>query len=125
MGNPETRETKEFVTPVGKNKIVAYSYLTGREKRAISDVFLRSTKFSMDENQKIKTDSVDATLTNKSRDRAISLIVVSVDGVKEDVVNKILDLRNEDYEFVVAEIDKITEPTDKKKLSDGKTNTGN
>lgn len=109
------RETREITTPVGKSKVKIYSYMTGREKREITNVFLSAAKFSVGSDQQFKTDNVDATVTNKARDKAMELLVVSVGDSDENMIERILDMRSEDYDFISKEIDKITQPTDKKK----------
>lgn len=109
------RETKEITTPIENHKVVIYTYLTGREKRELTNIFLSSAKFSLENNQGLKADNFDATVANKAKDKAINLLVLSVDDNKENILDKLLDMRSEDYDFVSQEIDKLTNPTSKKK----------
>lgn len=103
------REYIDFVTPVSKTKIVIKGWLTGREKRAIQAVYLNEASFK-GEAVEIKGD-----LVAKAQDEAIRTVVVSVGEVKgepEKVLNALLDLHDEDYQFVVAEINKMTRDKD-------------
>lgn len=43
----------------------------------------------------------------KSTETAIKIVVVSVDGKKENILERLRSLRKEDYLFVLDEIDKI------------------
>ena len=45
-------------------------------------------------------------------------MIVSINGSNENIVDTVLDMRDEDFNFIVAEIDKITwgiDEEDKKK----------
>lgn len=102
------RDTKEIITPIGKHKVVLKEWITGREKREIRKPYLEGMKFSLEEG-KAKTEEIDANaLIEKSENKAIETIVVSIDDDKEKILEKILDMRDKDYEFIVDEINKIT-----------------
>jgi hypothetical protein len=45
----------------------------------------------------------------EAQDSAIRLVVVSVDGQTDDVVNRVLDLPAQDYKEVIAAINEVTE----------------
>lgn len=105
-------ETKIVETPVGKNKVELKSFITGREKRALKGVFLKGMKVEM-EGDKAKSSPVDMEkLTNDAEDIALTTIIVSIDGVKEKIIDKILDMNSKDYDFVVEEVNKITKDND-------------
>lgn len=107
------RETKEITTPVSQNKIVLKAWITGREKRAISQVYLDGANFdtnNVDKDGALKNASFKGDIVNKAQDATINAIAVSFDGLTEKVLDSILDLRAEDFEFIVAEINKIANP---------------
>lgn len=113
------RETKSVVTPVGKDTVVLNSWITGREKRAISQVYLDGASFDAsvtDKDGGLKTTVFKGDLVNKAQDASILAVVVSINDKKEDIVNTLLDMRAEDYEFVINEINKITSPKDEEEL---------
>lgn len=103
------REYITIDTPVSKTKVVLKSWLTGREKRTIQAVYLNEASFK-DNAVEIKGD-----LVSKAQDEAIRTIVVSVGDVKgepEKVLNALLDLHDDDYQTVIAEINKLTREKD-------------
>jgi hypothetical protein len=106
------RETKIIITPVGKKNIEIHTYITGREKRALTNVYLDG-KLGFDiENQKV--DNISHDMIDKAQDLAFKTCVVSIDGKKDgeiQLVEAILDLQSPDYDFVVAEINKVTTGT--------------
>lgn len=100
------RETKTIETPIGKHKVEMYTYLLGREKRALTNVFLNGDfDFDAEEN---KVKKMDYGLIDKAEDLAFTTVVVSIDDSKEDILNKILDMRNEDMVFVKNAVNEIT-----------------
>jgi len=109
------RETKEIVTPVDKHKVVIKAWITGREKRALGRPFLSGMKFSVTEGEPKAEDINPGELMEKAENIAIETIVVSVNGQTEKIVDKILDMKEKDYEFVKSEINKVTTEVDFRK----------
>jgi len=108
----EKREQKEITTPVGKNKLVINAWLNGMEKRDLRKVFYGGMKVGV-KGQEPNISDIDMTvLMEKAEDLAIKLIVVSVDGKKDDVLGSILKMQDRDYSFVIAEINKISADKD-------------
>ena len=108
------RETKEIVTPIGAIKVVLKSWLTGRESREIRSVLLDNVDFSAvpkDANQEsdlVPDYKIKGSVLEEAQDKAFETVIVSVDGKTEKVADIVLDMRDEDFDFVVKEIDKIT-----------------
>lgn len=100
------RETKTFETLIGKNQVEIKTYLTGREKRALTNVFLTSELNFDPDNGSVK--GMNAELIDKAQDLAWQTVIVSIDGSNENIVDKILDMRVEDYNQVIEEVNKIT-----------------
>jgi len=100
------RTTKTFTTPFSNQKIEIKTYLTGREKRQITGVYLNNNLEVNKDTQNIKGISGD--MIDKAQDLALEIIVVSIDDSKEDIINKILDMREVDFNAVVEEVDLIT-----------------
>jgi hypothetical protein len=106
------RQTFEFTTPAG-HKVVLNTYLTGREAQELKSVMFSSLKMSMDDVQTAKVGLADvptAFLVEQEK-KALGYLVVSIDGDPADPVAKLLDLPSSEYEAVVKEINKITNPT--------------
>ncbi len=100
------RETTTILTPVSKIAVEIKTYITGREKRALAEAY-----FSKDIQVNAETKQVtgiDLSQVNRAEEKAWEIVIVSVDGSKEGVANAILDMRAEDYSFVVAKVNEIT-----------------
>ena len=108
------RETKTIILPITKIEIEINTYVTGREKRALTNLYLGGNlDYDMD-NQKVK--GLNMEIVDKAQDLAWKTVVVSFGGKKEgedgfSIVDAILDLRAGDYQFVVDAVNEIT--TDK------------
>lgn len=99
------RETTSFKTPVSQQEVVIKSWLTGREKRKIQEVYLNEMSFKGGEDASY---DLRGELVNKAQDVAIQTVVVSVDGKAENILDILLDMRGQDFDFVVEQINKIT-----------------
>jgi hypothetical protein len=49
------------------------------------------------------------TVLAEAQDSAIRLVVVSVDGQTDNVVDRVLDLPSQDYKEIIAAINEVTE----------------
>lgn len=104
------RETKIIITPVSKQKVEIYTYITGREKRSMVNVFLDGkVNFNSDTQQ---LGGISSTTVDKAQELAWNTVVVSIDGVKENIVDRILDMRDIDYNFVVNAVNEVTKDQD-------------
>lgn len=112
------RETKEITTPIGNNKVVLKAWLTGRERREIRSVLLDNVNFSAgskgaDQEGDLQPDyEIKGSILEEAQNKAMETVVISIDGVAENIVDTLLDMRDTDFEFVSEEINKITGDTD-------------
>jgi hypothetical protein len=106
------RETKDFQTP-GGHVVVFNAYLTGREAQELKSVMFAALKVNMDDVQsgKVGIGEVPSAFLVEQEKKAMSFLVVSVDGDSITPVDKLLDLPSSEYAAVVAEINKIQNPT--------------
>ena len=113
------RETKTIITPVGKHKVVVRAWITGREQEEISRPLMECMKMS------VKSDTPEIEAQNavgaleEVKHKKIETVVVSVDGNKEKVLDLVLDMRNTDFNFVIAEVESIAETKDFTKPESG------
>jgi len=106
------RETKEIVTP-GGHKVMLRTYLTGREANELKAVMYSAFKMNMDDAQsgKVGMEKVSGEFMIEQEQKAIGLLLVSLDENTEDALNRLLDLPQTDYDAVKMEVEKITNPT--------------
>lgn len=107
------RETYEYTTS-GGHKIVFYSYATFGDTREITKVFLDEVSVGVEGDQKTM-GAISGSKVFESQNKAIQLLVVSVDGEKENILDKINSLRPEDGQEVLEQLDKIQQGIGKKK----------
>ena len=96
------KKTISFTTPVQKHKVVIKGFLTGFDQETIDW-------------QHEVVDDEQITGVQRATRKTIELAVVSIDGEEKDVVDKWLAMDLRDYQEVIAQINKITEPLSKKK----------
>lgn len=103
----DLRETVEVTTPLTNKKIILKGYVNGRIKQAISAALFGDSTFSAG-------DPKSATFSGKaiqdSTNVAFEQLVLSIDGSSDNILESILDLPEDDYEFVKTEVDKIQRP---------------
>ena len=99
------REIKTIKTPIDGHEVAIKTYLTGREKRALTSVFLKGG-LSFDISGEIK--GLQGSIYEEAENLLFQTIVVSIDGKAEDIVNTILNMRAEDYQFIVNEVNKVS-----------------
>lgn len=100
------RETKKITTPLSAQVVELRTYLIGREKRALQNIFLgKNLAVSLDAQN---ITGIDAEVLEKAQELAWNTVIASIDGNAENIVEKVLDMRSEDYEFVLAAVNEIT-----------------
>ena len=113
-----TRETRELKTPVDEVKIEIKTYITGREYEEIEDIIYSEIKVSaaVDKgSQSAEAGMKDGSFMKKQTHKAIELLITSVNEKSEGVLEAVLDLKKEDYLFVISEIEKVTKDKGVKK----------
>lgn len=113
------RPTKEFTLPISGSKVVLKTWMSGGEWQEMQNELFAGMKINPMEPQ---TGQFDGLMMAKASEKALQLLVVSIDGVAEDCVKKLKEMHFKDYRFVVDEVNKITQDTGDKneKKSEGK-----
>lgn len=118
----EDRETFEIVTPVKGHVVVLRSWITGRESQKIDGAMFKGVGTTQD--GKRLTPKLSESMLSDQENASIEVVVVSVDGKENDIVNAILNMRAKDYSFVVAEVAKVVDgDVDEKKENSSETST--
>jgi len=106
-----SRETKEIKTPIDGHKVFIKTYITGREYGEIEDILYSGIKISAIADGRgagANANLDDGSFIKKQTHKTIELLVVSVNGKTNNVLNDVLDMKKDDYLFVVDEIEKVT-----------------
>ena len=113
MSNENTVE----ITTVGGYKVLFSTFITGRQKRYITDSFLEDVEIKGDAKETSSSFSMKGTKTNVANDRAIEAVVLKVEGptvnAEAKILDQVLDLPADDYAEVMKKAEEIT--GDKKK----------
>lgn len=98
--------THKITTPVGKAEVEIKSWITGREAEYIDELMYEAVAVKADMTGKADIGSIDLKkIISETTHRKIETFVVSVAGSKENILNSVLDMHEDDYQFVVASID--------------------
>jgi hypothetical protein len=105
------RETREFVTP-GNHTVLLRTYLTGKESNELKAIMYADLKITAADaaGGKVGLADIPASFMLTQEKKAVEFLVVSIDGQTENVIDKLGDLTESDYNAVLAEIQKIRVP---------------
>jgi hypothetical protein len=113
------REVISIETPIQKVKIEVKAWLTGGERDRITSVMTEAMTYSVKKTEKDGEEKVDVVGDNTKFDGALFIrrrnamleqAVLSVGGEKDNILERILNLRDKDMDFVIEEVKKIVEP---------------
>lgn len=118
----EERETHEIVTPLTNKTIVCFDWINGREKQKIDGAMFKSIDTSgVGTNMKPR---MSETMLAEQENATLAAVIVSIDGTQENLVDRVLDMRVQDYEFVLQHAqDIVAGNLDEKKETASETST--
>lgn len=103
------RETIPFETPLKKKKVVLYTYLTGREYEYVQTPLFEAMEMEPTEpGRPVKVGKMNVAKVQDSTHRLLEKMVVSVDGKTDRVVDTLLNMPQEDYQFIVDQVNILT-----------------
>lgn len=109
------RETKKIILPKSNIVVEIYTYLSQRGYEAIRYPFIRDKKIKFVEGKGVVSEgdnAISMSSMTESNKANIKYMLYSVDGKTgtiDSLYDMIIDLCQEDYNFVVKEINKVTE----------------
>jgi uncharacterized protein YdbL (DUF1318 family) len=106
------QDTISCTTPVGRKLVVIKAWLTGRDEVAIQNAIQSKLDITMGMDGSGSGATAKGDMLTAGQDKALELLIVSVDGDTSDLVNKVLDMRAEDYRYVRDQINKVTNPSE-------------
>ena len=102
----DNREKKTAITPSG-HKVEMYTYSTGREAREIEGAYLKNCKMEMVAGSPTLKE-IDLSAQSTAEDAMIKLLVVSVNGSNDNILDKVLDMEKVDYDAIIKELNEVT-----------------
>ena len=95
---------KTIETPIAKAKLEIKDWITGQEAEHIEAALLEAVKATPEKSGNIKFGEYNIAAINEQVHREIEAFIISINGVKENILKEVLSLPDEDYEFVKKEV---------------------
>ena len=98
--------TRMITTPIGSQEVEVRSWISGRQAEYIDELMYEAMAVKADLTGKTDIGNIDMKkMISETNHRKIEIFVVSIDGVKDDLLNKVLDMHEEDTKFVLDAIE--------------------
>ncbi len=98
--------THKITTPIGSQEIEIKSWITGRQAEHIDELMYEAMAVKADMAGKADIGSIDMKkMITATNHRKIETFVVSIEGVADDILNKVLDMHEDDTKFILDAID--------------------
>ena len=109
------RESKEFITPNDKHKVIIKTYLNVGELREVERLFLSNLKMN---DKGVIEQTYDGTIINRAQDKLLEMAIISINDDVKNILSRVLSFRKEDFDFLVEQLNemKAGKFDDKKKL---------
>ena len=104
----QERETKTLTTPSGK-ELALKTYLTARERKQVRETLFSQMKGNATPDGTFQISELPASVMIQAEEATLKAVIVSYDGSVENVLERLLDTKTEEYDFVLAEVNKVTE----------------
>lgn len=102
----QDRPTAEFTTTGGR-KIVHYTYINKLEEREITEIYLKAQDEKEKNGQPVQRPKFVAD------DKAFELVIVSMDGIVENTLQRVLQLPTSEYNEISEVVKRVVEPEKK------------
>jgi hypothetical protein len=99
------REKTQITLPLSKKVVVLKKWLTGRERKDFNSAIFSGQEFSPNEDFK---PVIKGEMIGKLQDEQVKAYVESIDDIKDNILEIVLDLRDKDYNFILSEINKLS-----------------
>lgn len=98
--------THKITTPIGSEEVEIKSWITGREAEYIDELMYEAMAVKADMTGKADIGNIDLKkMISETNHRKIETFVLAVSSVKEDILNKVLDMHEEDTHFILDAIE--------------------
>lgn len=116
------RETIKFTTKSGQHTAEIVSFFTRRERRAIKNALFGDKEIAVDGKSDVKA-SVNMAATDTAEDETIRVGILKLDDSTENIVERFLDLPDEEADEIKAKLDEATSGPDNEKKENGPAST--
>jgi len=108
-------DTKTIKTP-NDHEIVLKSGLTGREFREINGLMLRdaTVQGGVKDGEEMQVSGIKGSIMQEMENKTLEIMLVSIDGKTEKLLDMLLEFPIEDFEAVWAKVQELTSREEKK-----------
>jgi hypothetical protein len=103
----DNRPVREVTTNTG-HTVKMYEHITLGEQRQIQKVLLRTVKVQVKEGAEQVAPEISGDALLESQEEAVRLLVVELDGSAEQIFDRIMALRPEDGQEIMAAVEEAT-----------------
>lgn len=102
------RETNKIKTPQEGHEIELLTFITGREQREINNALYDNANVEVVDGQPVFNNLKTKDIVNALQDKRVETLIVSINGKKENLLDTVLNMKAQDYDFVIQALNEIT-----------------
>jgi len=99
------RELKEI--KIGNHTFKVKAYITAGEKRYLRDILLKSAKIDFTSPEP-KLGELSPEVVSEFENALITTLVVEMDGSSDNILNRVLEMKAEDFDELINKLDEIS-----------------
>lgn len=116
------QENIEFKTTTGEHTAVLRPFITRKHRRQINNALFAGKEFKVQQGKEPEA-SVSMDETQNAEDKTIEIMLISLDGSEENMLDRYLELPDNEAAEIKAKIDEITKPVEAEKKDAGRRTT--
>lgn len=101
------REQITITAPVDNHKVTFYSYITGREQRAINSALYAQANIEVSDDKPVISNINSKDIITAIQDKMIETLITSIDDSQDNILEKVLDMKGQDYDFVIKALNDV------------------
>lgn len=102
------RETKTIITPLDGHKVEILTYVTGREQREINSAVYNSASIDVQDGQPVIQNIQASQIVQAVQDKTVEMLIVGINDSNENILDRLLDMKSRDYDFVIQALNEVT-----------------
>lgn len=102
-------ETKtKTIKTSGGHEVVLKEEISAKEFILLRDVWLNNAKITGSNPEDMSFAGVTGAMVKEHEQKSIGVVVISIDGNSDKILDQVLELSATDYQEIVAEVHKVT-----------------
>lgn len=96
-----------ITTPINAHTVELKDWITGRDVENINGAFFEGTKIKPTATGTVEFSNIDLSKTTEVTHKTIEAWVLSVDGVRDNILEDVLNMHRDDYQAVIQAIEEL------------------